>query len=231
MVETSTGSAPVTSHAPSSAEDQLLVRLNDFVAPLGYEIVHVEVQTHREKILRVFIDRLAGSEIPEGAPRPHDEEKGGIGIDDCALVSRTLDEPLETLPEVQSIFKGATYELEVSSPGVDRPLRREKDFTRFAGRKIRLNTFRPLTGEELENASYGEKNPRQKNFQGELLGLTQGKIRLKSILGEGEIQIPLALVAKANLDPDFDFSDSEAAGKRAREGKSPKHSKKEGVKS
>jgi ribosome maturation factor RimP len=188
--------SPDTASRNVKAEDRLLARLNEILAPLGYELVHLEVQTHRQKILRLFIDKL---------DRSHDEHRGGIGIEDCAVVSKTLDEPLEAIPEVAEIFGPAPYELEVSSPGVDRPLRREEDYLRFAGRRIRLNTFRPLAAEEMENAPYATQNPRQKNFLGELLGFESGKVRLKSSIGGAEVRIPLPLVAKANLDPDFDF--------------------------
>ena len=182
------------------AEDRLMERLHEILSPLGYELVHVEVQTHRQMILRLFIDKV-----------------GGIGIEDCALVSKALDKPLEQFEEVSELFKGGAYELEVSSPGVDRPLRRENDYIRFAGRRIRLNTFRPLAAEELENDSYASLNPRQKNFLGELLGFDSGKVRMRSIIGNAEIRIPLALVAKANLDPDFDFSDQEQSDSKSRQ--------------
>lgn len=127
------------------------------IAPLGYEVVHLELQTHRNKILRLFIDRLEGT--------------SAIGVEDCAKVSRALDEPLEVFPELDALFHGASYELEVSSPGVDRPLRTRKDFGRFEGSEARIHTFRPLTGEETGNATYTAKNPKQKNFLGRLSGL------------------------------------------------------------
>lgn len=200
MDELDSSTASFAAEAPRAAEDRLMAALQTLVSPLGYEIVHVEVQLHREKILRIFIDRTNGT--------------GGIGIEDCATVSRSLDEPLETLPEMEAFFKGANYELEVSSPGVDRPLRREQDFARFAGRKIRLNTFRPLTSEELGDADYAAKNPRQKNFIGELMGLDSGSVRMRSIIGNAIVRIPLPLVAKANLDPEIDFSGLEKPGKK-----------------
>ena len=200
--EKSRPETPDTASRNSRAEDRLLERLATLLAPLGYELVHLEVQIHRQKVLRVFIDRL---------DRSHDEKKGGIGIEDCTLVSKTLDEPLETMPEIAEIFGTTPYELEVSSPGVDRPLRREEDYLRFAGRKIRLNTFRPLSAEEMENAPYAAQNPRQKNFLGELLGFDSGKVRLKSSIGGTEVRIPLALVARANLDPDFEWEQESAA--------------------
>lgn len=188
-----------SSQATLKAEDRLLLRLHHLIEPLGYELVHLEVQSHRNKTLRLFIDKI---------DRPTDDSIGGIGIEDCAIVSKTLDEPLESVEEINEIFKGAAYELEVSSPGVDRPLRREQDFQRFAGRRVRVNTFRPLSGEELENSTYSAQNPKQKNFLGELLGLDTGKMILRSAIGNAEVRIPLNLVAKANLDPDFDFSET-----------------------
>ncbi len=191
----------------SKADDRLLIRLNEILAPFGYELVHLEVQTQRHRVLRLFIDKL---------DRSHDEEKGGIGIEDCALVSKTLDEPLDAVSEVKEIFGDAAYELEVSSPGVDRPLRKAADYLRFAGRRVRLNTFRPLGSEELENPAYAAQNPRQKNYLGELLGFESGKVRLKSSIGGVEVRIPLALVAKANLDPDFDFEEQGGSGGRSK---------------
>ncbi|MEN9724235.1 MAG: hypothetical protein RJB38_2221 [Pseudomonadota bacterium] len=213
--ETQAGASLPEPSAHEKPEDRLLSKLSDMLAPLGYELVHVEVQTNRQRILRLFIDRL---------DRSHDEQKGGVGIDDCALVSRTLDEPLESIPEVTEIFKGAPYELEVSSPGVDRPLRREDDYRRFAGRRIRLNTFRPLSAEELGHTDYASQNPRQKNFLGELLGLDAGKVLLKSSIGDTPITIPLSLVAKANLDPDFHFSGQESPTGPSGRQKKPKTS-------
>ncbi|MBU6374674.1 MAG: ribosome maturation factor RimP [Bdellovibrionales bacterium] len=195
-----TSEADLNSAQSVKVEDRLMFRLTEILAALGYELVHVEVQTHRQMILRLFIDK-----------------PGGIGIEDCALVSKALDQPLEQLPEVTELFKSGAYELEVSSPGVDRPLRKEQDFMRFKGRRIRLNTFRPLAAEELENNSYASLNPRQKNFLGELLGFNSGKVHMRSNIGNAEIKIPLALVAKANLDPDFDFSDQEQTDSKSRQ--------------
>jgi ribosome maturation factor RimP len=130
---------------------------------LGYEIVCLEL-SQQQKILRLFIDHL--------------EQSTGIGIEDCVKVTRALEEPLEKMSEVDQAFGGGTYELEVSSPGIDRPLRTERDFEKFKDREIRIHTFRPLTGDELQNAEYGTKNPKQKNFLGTLRGFTEGKVIL-----------------------------------------------------
>jgi ribosome maturation factor RimP len=191
------------------------------MAPLGYQIIHLEVHTHRQKVLRIFIDYLESS-----------AEKI-IGIEDCTQVARALDEVLDQIPEVESIFHGA-YELEVSSPGVDRPLRTSRDFERFVGREVRIHTYRPMTSVEQENSHYQEKNPKQKNFLGTLNGLQEGKVILlissKEMKGrkaekkgkakqkteltassvEGvQIKIPLSLISKANLEPEFNFEGSD----------------------
>lgn len=207
-----------------SRNERLISSLSPLVEPLGYEIVALEIHTHRQKTLRLFIDR---TEI--------EAEKGPIGVEDCARVSRALNEPLDTMSEVDGLFNGSTYELEVSSPGVDRPLRQERDFSRFAGKEARIHLFRPLTPEEIENAGYFEKNPRQKNFVGVLKGIRDGKVQLSLSPDSGdksgkkgkakkparrtgkpaqagadtnreeEVMIPLALISKANLEPRFEL--------------------------
>ncbi len=190
---------------------------------MGYQVVHIEAQTHRQKTLRIFIDYLEYS-----------GEKT-IGIEDCVRVSRALEETLDQSQEIENIFHGS-YELEVSSPGVDRPLRTLQDFERFSDREIRVHVYRALTGDEIENPDYHAKNPKQKNFLGHLLALRGEKIALrisekgsemilkkvkskqKALLNtnsvEGsEILIPLPLISKAHLEPHFDFDGSDESEK------------------
>jgi ribosome maturation factor RimP len=176
-------------------EEKLISIVNPLITPLGYEVVHLEIQSHRQKLLRVFIDF--------SSPNP---TQGGIGIEDCVKVTRALDEPLDQHPELVKMFQGA-YELEVSSPGVDRPLRQEKDYERFSGQRAKIHLFRPLTDGEMENPEYRAKNPKQKSFLGILAGIKTGKVRIRVESGktETEINIPLPLISKANLEPEFDF--------------------------
>lgn len=216
-----TTNEPTTPATPSAAPQQTQARLIGLVQPLlqplGYEVVHVEVQTARQKVLRVFIDHL-GSASTEGT----------IGVEDCVKATKALDEPLDQISEIDALFQGA-YDLEVSSPGVDRPLRTENDFDRFAGRQVRIHTFRPLNEGEIANAPYLAKNPKQKNFLGKLEGFRDGKVRLSLVPLDGkatgkkgkapskaptpatnsaaEITIPLPLISKANIEPEFDFGD------------------------
>jgi ribosome maturation factor RimP len=170
--------------------NQLIQQISTLIEPHGYEVVHVEALTQRQKTLRIFIDFTTAN-------------GQRIGVEDCAKVSHLLDVPLENDPLVERIFKGA-YELEVSSPGVDRPLRKAEDYNRFAGSEIRVHVFRPLTADELGNGTYQAKNPKQKNFIGKLIGLKNQKVMMD--IGGISIEIPFDLVTKANLEPRFDES-------------------------
>ena len=223
-VQQSTNTSAEKPNANLSQSDRMIALMTPLIAPLGYEIVTIELLTHKQKTLRLFIDF---------AETPKADAKGevrGIGIEDCVKVARALDEPLDLIPEVEAIFQ-STYELEVSSPGVDRPLRQAKDFERFKDRQVRVHTFRPLSAAEIGNAEYAAKNPKQKNFLGYLKGLDGERIALVLENSSGdansknkkskakqkakphsptgtEVFIPLVLVSKANLEPIFDFSNS-----------------------
>ncbi|HVP67389.1 MAG TPA: ribosome maturation factor RimP [Anaeromyxobacteraceae bacterium] len=139
----------------------------------GYELVEVEwLREGGGWTLRLFIDR-----------------EGGVGIDDCQAVSRTV----EPILEVEDFIEPA-YNLEVSSPGVDRPLRRPKDFERFAGQRVRVKAFGPL-----ESAA---GQPPRKQWAGTLRGLAEGRVEVEV---DGRVhRIPLDRVAKANLEYDFE---------------------------
>lgn len=180
-------------------DDKLIALLSPIVEALGYEIIFLDIQTARQKTLRIFIDFLN-----------NENSERTIGIEDCAKVTKALDEPLETMPEVDKLLGGSSYELEVSSPGVDRPLRTAKDYERFSGRDVRIHLFRPLTAEEIGNSEYLQKNPKQKHFIGVLKGVKDQKIKLvvppaRKKASEQEVEIPVSLVSKANLEPKFDM--------------------------
>ena len=139
------------------------------LSSLGLELVDIEYKREgRAMVLRLFIDR-----------------EGGITLDDCATVSRELAEILEV-----EDFISAHYTLEVSSPGLNRPLKKAADYERYRGRLIRIKTFELLPDDA--------GNPR-KTFLGDLLGLDGGIVRVK--LTEGQTAgIPLEKIAKANLE-------------------------------
>lgn len=130
---------------------------------LGYELVDLELG--RDGLVRVFIDCPAG-----------------ITLDDCTKVSNHLSH-LFTVENVP-------YErLEISSPGLDRPLKKEADFQRFAGQQVKIKLRIPLEGG-------------RKTLQGELKGLNDGKV---AVLVDPDllIAVPLAQIDKARLVPVF----------------------------
>jgi ribosome maturation factor RimP len=152
---------------------QIEQRAKEVVEPLvageGMELVDVEyVREQPGWILRLFIDK-----------------PGGVGLDDCSLVSRAVDTALDV-----EDFIPHEYHLEVSSPGLNRPLKKPEHFLRVVGKKVKVKTFGPI----------GE--PPRKNFRGTLLGLSDGEVEVE-VEGAGRLRIPLKDVAKANLEFEF----------------------------
>lgn len=133
------------------------------VTQLGYELVDLEVSS-RGKLLRVFIDK------PEG-----------ITIDDCVLISNQLGNVLAVEHDID-------YDrLEVSSPGMDRALKKPADFVRFSDAKATVKTRMPIEG--------------RKNFVGILKGIVEADLLIEV---EGVIvNIPLTNIDKARLVPEF----------------------------
>jgi ribosome maturation factor RimP len=109
------------------------------------------------------------------------DKPGGITLDDCARYS----DELGVLVEQANLIQGK-YVLEVSSPGLERPLKKLKDFERFAGERISVKLFGPLDG--------------QKNFHGILLGADESSIRIQTD-EKKEVTLPRSQVAKCRLDP------------------------------
>lgn len=139
--------------------------LDDRVEALGFELVQVEwAGSAGRPILRIRIDVAGGSD-----PR---DSTGGVTVDDCAAVSRGLEpwlDGLEAMPD--------TYVLEVSSPGVERPLTRERDWSRFVGERVALKGGETLLA---GRATY---------LEGELLGSDRdgdGREVVRLRLGGGE---------------------------------------------
>jgi len=134
--------------------------LETTLAGLGYELVDLE-RSGKGRMMRVFIDK-----------------PGGINLDDCAKVSNHLGRVLTV--------ENVDYErLEVSSPGLDRPLKQERDFVRFAGQKARVKLRVPMDG--------------QRNFVGVLKQAHDGKVELDV---EGKtVLFDLANLDKARLVP------------------------------
>jgi ribosome maturation factor RimP len=144
---------------------QLVELIEQAVTGLGYELVDFETSP-RARLLRVFIDRMP--------------EKGSINVDDCTTVSNQLSRMLT----VENI----DYDrLEVSSPGLDRPLKKVADWLRFAGQDVQLKLRVPIGT--------------QRNFAGCIVG-TRGEAAVVAIEGE-EREFLLEGIEKARLVPRF----------------------------
>jgi ribosome maturation factor RimP len=128
----------------------------------GYELIHVEFQPEAGgRIMRLYIDK-----------------PGGVNLDDCVHVSRQVNDILDV-----SLEAIGPYQLEVSSPGPERPLGRPLDYERYKDRLVRLKTRQPIEG--------------QKNFTGRLMGLVDHQVHL-SINGK-TVAIPYDAVLRARL--------------------------------
>lgn len=197
-------------HKALATKENLISLIAPLIAGLGYSIVDLEVIAHRRGTLRLYIERIesAGGQSPIK-----------IGIEDCVKVSRLLDEPLDASPVLSTLFPGG-YDLEVSSPGVFRPLRLPEDFQRYLGSEAKIHVYRPLTAEELANPPYQQRNPKQKHFTGSLGGLSGEKIVLHVPTRKGmapdEICIPLHLVSKANLEPKLELDSLDSKERKSR---------------
>ncbi len=140
------------------------------VVGLGYELVDFETSP-RARLLRVFIDR------PVIEPA---ENRSGITVEDCAAVSNHLTR-LFTVENID-------YDrLEVSSPGMDRPLKKPEDYVRFAGQDVQVKLRIP------EGV--------QRNFSGTILGYGEDRVRIATT--EGEREFAFANIDKARLVPKF----------------------------
>lgn len=118
------------------------------------------------------------------------DKPGGVSLDDCQLISRAVEAVLDEYDPVPH-----SYTLEVSSPGLDRPLKKLADFERFAGKKVSLSTFGPIEG--------------QRRFKGILKGVEDKKNIKLEVAGQ-DVSIPHEKVAKAKLVPEFDDSGGQA---------------------
>ncbi|EAX47072.1 protein of unknown function DUF150 [Thermosinus carboxydivorans Nor1] len=108
--------------------EKLVERLvQDIITDTNMELVDVEYVKERNWYLRVFLDK-----------------PGGIEVEDCQWVSEQLEVKLDELDPIKE-----SYYLEVSSPGLDRPLKKDRDFIRHIGEKVEVHTFAPLNGSKL----------------------------------------------------------------------------------
>ena len=161
-------------------DDNFLHSIEHIVTGLGFECVNVSIKSDFGKLrLQVLIDTL-----------------GGINVDDCETVSKRVNKFLDESPDIPELEKGRYY-LEVSSPGVERPLYKLEDYVRFSGREARLRLSKPMEG--------------RKTFTGEILGTDGGTVKL--MCDEEEKHIPFEDIRSANLVYRFE-DDSKHARKR-----------------
>ncbi len=143
-----------------------------------------DVQLRRESIglmLRVYIDRTSGS--TGAVAGPTDQHEDSVTVDDCQRVSRDLSAVLD----VEDVLDRA-YTLEVSSPGLDRPLRDPGDYRRFVGRLARIAVSEAIDG--------------RRQFTGRLLGLEDAVVLLEDAKHR-VYRIPLSVVSRARLEVEF----------------------------
>jgi ribosome maturation factor RimP len=158
------------------ANDRLTALVASVVEPMGYEMLGVEYSSAgtQEAVLRVYIDH-----------------PNGIKVEDCEAVSRQLSGVLD----VEDPISGH-YDLEVSSPGLDRPLFTLEQIERQRGGRIRVRLAQKLEG--------------RRNFEGELLALSEDRQSLELRLDEGKerrlVRLPVAQIESARVVPEFNFS-------------------------
>ena len=150
------------------------------VTQLGYELVDLEI-SNRGKLLRVFIDKLNPVDI-----------KDSVNIDDCVLVSNQLGNVLTVENEIE-------YDrLEISSAGMDRVLKKEKDFVRFVGERAQIKL---RAGIKDEGANVTETTLPRKTFLGVIKGVDAAHVLLEF---EGvTYKLALSNIDKARLSPVF----------------------------
>ena len=146
-----------------SLETRIRELVEQVATPMGLEIVLVEIRgAGARPVLRAYID-----------------QPGGITLADCERFSKRLSVVLDVEDWIPF-----SYTLEVSSPGLARPLVKEEDFRRFAGKTARIRSRVPVGG--------------QKNFKGRILGVTAGRVELEVAPGR-QVEIAVGEIEKANL--------------------------------
>ena len=160
-------------------DTNFLHTIEEIITRLGYECVHVGIKNDFGKLrLQILIDTL-----------------GGINVDDCELVSKRVNKFLDESPDLPELEKGRYY-LEVSSPGVERPLYKLGDYERFSGREARLRLSSPIEG--------------RKTFTGKILGIDGEDVKI--LCEDEERLIPFANIKGANLV--YRFEDDKNRTKR-----------------
>ena len=140
----------------------------DMIAPviekMGFDVVRVMTIGVQNQILQIMIER---------------KDRKNLVVEDCAAVSRAVSEILDEKDPIEG-----EYSLEVSSPGIDRPLTKPEHFSRFAGNEAKIETDETIEG--------------RKRFKGKILSLEKGDI-IRFLMNDKEYEIPFEAIAKAKL--------------------------------
>ncbi len=165
----------------SSHKSSVVERATGVVDPLvraeGLELLDVEyLREPHGWVLRITIDRPG---------RDPASKEGGVGLEECSAVSHAV----ETALDVEDVVPHE-YHLEVSSPGLNRPLRRPEHFQKVVGRRVKVKTYAPLG------------QPPRKSFTGVLAGVGEQDVTV-DVDGGGTFQVPFRDIAKAHLESEF----------------------------
>jgi len=144
-------------------EDKILALIEPTCADLGYVVVRIRVMGLKRKTLQIMAERA---------------EDGLMALEDCERISRRLSALFEEKDPIQG-----EYALEVSSPGIDRPLVREEDFVRFIGHEAKVETTALIDG--------------RRRFRGGITGASGGSVRL--LTQDGEVSLPFSGLTEARL--------------------------------
>lgn len=155
-----------------SLENYLIELLEPALQEIGYNIVRVQLRGTKRKTLQVMIERL---------------DEIGITLDDCTQASRTISMLLDVDDSIVD-----SYLLEVSSPGLERPLVKLIDFDRFKDQDVKIELKVPHQG--------------SKRFKGKLLGLEGEKIKIMLVESQVEVEFEYINIQKAQLLPDYGAS-------------------------
>jgi len=148
----------------------LIESIRELIEPIilseGMELIDIEhLRESRGWVLRFYIDK-----------------EGGVTLNNCSHLSEQIGDLIEVKDLIPHSFI-----LEISSPGLNRPLKKEKDFITYIGENIKVKTLKPID--------------QKKNFQGKLLGYKEGKVMIGS--DNQKIYIPFSLISKANIQYQF----------------------------
>lgn len=150
--------------ASNPVEERIVALIEPTAETLGYRLVRVRVSGNRRKTLQIMAERISDGEM---------------GIEDCGRLSRALSPVLDLQDPIQG-----EYSLEISSPGIDRPLIRLEDFARFVGHEAKVETAAMIDG--------------RKRFKGVIAGVDGDEIRLTTPEGD-EVRFKISALSEARL--------------------------------